>query len=97
MNLETLSIEQLAELRDKVILTLNDRVSAKQRELQQEMERFGSLASLQKPKALKSSPAKPKYQKGDLSWSGRGTQPSWIKQHLALGGTLEELRNAAAF
>jgi len=45
MNIETLSIEQLAELRDKVILTLNDRVSAKQKELQAEIERFGSLAS----------------------------------------------------
>jgi hypothetical protein len=33
MNLETLSIEQLAELRDKVIITLNDRVSGKEKEL----------------------------------------------------------------
>jgi DNA-binding protein H-NS len=32
-----------------------------------------------------------KYQKGDLAWSGSGTQPAWIEQHLALGGTLKEL------
>jgi hypothetical protein len=31
MQLDTLSIEQLADLRDKVIATLNDRVSARQR------------------------------------------------------------------
>jgi DNA-binding protein H-NS len=91
MNLEQLSIEQLAELRDEVISTLNDRVSAKQRELQAEIDRFGSLGSLQKPKPLKTSPAKPKYQKGDNAWSGRGTQPAWVKQHLALGGTLNDL------
>jgi DNA-binding protein H-NS len=34
---------------------------------------------------------KPKYQKGENTWSGRGTQPAWVKQHLVLGGTLEEL------
>ncbi|MBR1033857.1 H-NS family nucleoid-associated regulatory protein [Bradyrhizobium japonicum] len=40
------------------------------------------------PKALKSAPAKPKYQNGGLNWSGRGRQPSWVKHHIALGGTL---------
>ena len=44
-----------------------------------------------KPKAFKSAPAKPKYQKGENSWPGRGTQPAWVKQHVALGGTLAEL------
>jgi hypothetical protein len=32
MNLETLSIEDLADLRDKVFARLNDRVSAPQKE-----------------------------------------------------------------
>ena len=91
MNIENLSIEQLADLRDKVIVLLNDRVSAKQKELQAEIERFGSLASMQKQKAPKTSPAKTKYQKGDQTWSGRGTSPAWVKQHLALGGTMTDL------
>jgi hypothetical protein len=33
MNLETLSIEQLADLRDKVITALADKVAARQKEL----------------------------------------------------------------
>lgn len=94
MNIESLSIEQLADLRDKVILTLNDRVSAKEKELQQEIERFRSLASskIRNPTTVRST--KPKYQKGDQSWSGRGTSPAWVKQQRALGGMLDEFKSA---
>jgi hypothetical protein len=41
MQIESLSIEQLAQLRDQVITTLNDRVAARQRELQGEIDRLG--------------------------------------------------------
>lgn len=47
MNLETLSSEQLAELRDKVIATLNDPASVRQRELQGEIETGGLLVGQQ--------------------------------------------------
>lgn len=87
MNLETLSIEDLAVLRYKVNARLAERVADRQRELSSEVVRIGALVACQtKPKALEAAPTKPKYQKGELSWSGRGTQPGWIKQHLALGG-----------
>ena len=92
MQIESFSIEQLAELRDRVNTLLAERVTDRQRELSSEAERLGSLlAHAAKPKPLKTAPAKPKYQKGENAWSGRGTQPAWVKQHLALGGTLEEL------
>jgi DNA-binding protein H-NS len=72
---------------------LADRVADRQRELSSEADRLGALlAQPTKSKTLKSAPAKPKYQKGDNTWSGRGTQPALVKQHLALGGTLEELQ-----
>lgn len=58
MNLGTLSIEQLADLRDKVIATLNDRVSTRQKELQSEIERVGALASSE---IRKSSTGRLKY------------------------------------
>jgi hypothetical protein len=45
MQIESLSIEQLVELRDNVIAMLNDRVSARQRELQSEIERFRGVVS----------------------------------------------------
>lgn len=32
-----------------------------------------------------------KYMKGENSWDGRGKTPAWLKEHLANGGTLEEI------
>ena len=32
-----------------------------------------------------------KYRKGERSWSGRGKQPAWVSNHIATGGTLEQL------
>ena len=43
-----------------------------------------------KPRRAPSGPLK--YRKGDETWTGVGSQPSWVRQHLALGETLEELR-----
>ncbi|MBM5801938.1 MAG: H-NS histone family protein [Cyanobacteria bacterium K_DeepCast_35m_m2_023] len=42
--------------------------------------------------------ALPKYQNpADAAqvWSGRGKRPSWVRAHLTLGGTLEQLKIAA--
>jgi len=92
MNIEDLSIEDLVKMRDQLVEVLAGKVQARQRELSSEAERLAGLITQKaKPKAFKPSPAKPKYQKGDLSWSGRGSQPGWVKTHLALGGTMEEL------
>lgn len=33
----------------------------------------------------------PLYKKGDRTWSGRGRQPGWVKEHLEVGGKLEDL------
>ena len=33
-----------------------------------------------------------KYRDGDKSWSGRGPKPGWVKQALAAGKTLDDLR-----
>jgi hypothetical protein len=59
MQLDTLSIEQLADLRDKVIATLNDRVSARQRELQSEIDRLGGVVSSEPRKRPTAHPKRP--------------------------------------
>jgi hypothetical protein len=80
MNIETLSIEDLAELRDRVNARLAERVADRQRELSSEVERIGALLTQPgKPKPLKTLSAKPKYQKGDLSWSGP-RYTAWLGQ-----------------
>jgi DNA-binding protein H-NS len=36
---------------------------------------------------------RPKYRhQTGATWSGRGKQPAWVAEHLAAGGTLEQLR-----
>lgn len=92
MTLTDLSIEGPGEDVDQLLGVLADKVQARQRELSSESERLDALVASKKPEPLKTVPTKTKYQKGKLSWSGRGTQPGWVKQHLALGETLEELK-----
>lgn len=45
MDIESLSIEQLAELRDRVNATLSNRVAERQRELSGEAERLSARSS----------------------------------------------------
>lgn len=33
-----------------------------------------------------------KYRLGDHTWSGKGRKPAWLVNHLASGGTLEDLQ-----
>ena len=87
MNLETLSIEDLAALRDRVLSTLADKVAARQKDLLAESERVGALVT---SKPFTARPKRPvKYRDGDHSWTGVGTMPAWAKLK---GDTLESYR-----
>jgi DNA-binding protein H-NS len=88
LEIKNLSIEALASLRDEASKLLGEKVTSKQRELEAEIARISGLAAQTAP----TSKAKPKYRKGSDEWSGRGSQPGWVKAHLEAGGTLEELR-----
>lgn len=39
----------------------------------------------------KVAPGVPKYFQAGKSWTGKGRKPAWVAEHLAAGGTLEEL------
>lgn len=93
--LEDLSIEELADLRDRTIATLADKVAERQRELQAEMERvagFVSAKGASAPSARK-APALYRGPNGE-EWSGRGPRPKWVEEELAQGRPLEELKAA---
>ena len=84
MQIESFSIEDLAALRDRVLMTLADKVAARQKELLAESERVGALVT-SKPSAAR--PKRPvKYRDGQNEWSGCGTMPAWAKLK---GDTLE--------
>lgn len=42
-------------------------------------------------KARKTFKVHAKYKKGRMSWSGRGRKPQFIQEHLAAGGSLDDL------
>jgi DNA-binding protein H-NS len=56
---------------------------ARQKELQQEIARVGAYGE----RKLFITP-----RKGNNTWSGRGTQPGCVKDHIAAGGTLDDLK-----
>ncbi|PWQ93740.1 H-NS family nucleoid-associated regulatory protein [Leucothrix arctica] len=37
-----------------------------------------------------------KYKKGSNVWSGRGRMPVWVREHLDLGGTLDDMLTPVA-
>ena len=37
-----------------------------------------------------------KYKKGSHVWSGRGRMPVWVREHLDLGGTLDDMLTPVA-
>jgi hypothetical protein len=87
MQIDSLSIEDLASLRDRVIATLADKVAARQKELLAESERVGALVT-SKPSAAR--PKRPvKYRDGENTWSDVGSMPAWAKLK---GDTLESYR-----
>jgi hypothetical protein len=70
MQIESLSIEDLAALRDRVLSTLADKVGACREELLAESEGVGALVT-SKPSTTR--PKRPvKYRDGQNEWSGVG-------------------------
>ena len=94
MNIENLTIEQLADLRDKVISTLSDKVSARQRELSGEAERLSAILGQPNGKTPPKVRAKRplKYRDGDREWVGVGSMPGWLSAKKALGEDIEKYR-----
>jgi hypothetical protein len=60
VDLESLSIEELAALRDKVIETLAEKVAVRQTELEAELEKLSLFGNKPAKKALATPVAKPK-------------------------------------
>jgi DNA-binding protein H-NS len=86
MDLTSLSIEELATLRDDAIAMLAEKVSARQKELESEINRIASLNG-EAPKSV----VKPKYKLNGHEWSGRGSQPAWVREALAGGKSLADI------
>jgi DNA-binding protein H-NS len=88
-----MTIEEPADLRDSALAKLAERITQRQQELQEEMERVATLSrpgkSSTSAKAAYRHPSKP-----ELVWLGRGTRAKWVTDYLAGGGRLEDLKVA---
>jgi DNA-binding protein H-NS len=96
-DLESLTIEQLAALRDAAIVKLEEKVATRQQELQAEMERVAGFVAPAVRRPGAAAMERPRYrhpQRPELVWSGRGAQASWVKDYVAAGGSLDELKVA---
>lgn len=101
IDLENMGMEELKQLRkdvEKAINTYEQRQKADaKRELEEHAKKLGfKLEELVSDKSIKKTkkPVQPKYQHPENSattWSGRGMQPQWVKEHLANGGNIDDL------
>lgn len=101
IDLSIMSRNELEELRKEVDKALAD-YETKQRQAalaeaqRVAQERGYSLDQLlgKKNGRKKTAPQPPRYQHPEnpsLTWSGRGRQPVWVKEHIEAGGSKEDL------
>lgn len=88
-------LEKLAADVDKALKTLETRRRTEaRRELEQKAREMGfSLEELASGAAKGKTKSAPKFQhpeNPDITWTGRGRQPGWIKEGLADGKSLED-------
>lgn len=100
MDLESLSLDELKSLQNSVAKAIENFQARKRAEALAAIEAAAkdhgfTLAELTDG-AIKTTPApKPaKYrhpENPEVTWSGRGRQPAWVKEALASGKSLEQL------
>ena len=105
MDLSGISTAELRELQVKIPKEIERRSKDEKAKLLKDMEAMakergysldelvGSESAAKKPRQT----VAPKYcnpQSPEITWSGRGIQPKWVKAHLENGGSLEQLKIA---
>jgi DNA-binding protein H-NS len=97
---ESMSFDDLLDLRERLDAFIADRLSAEERELETRLERIKRLKRPQAVSPLDAGPKKavrrggklpPRYRNPEdpsQTWAGRGLQPRWLKQALKSGKKL---------
>lgn len=84
---------QISELQQKAHSLVQQKKSEVIREVRSKIASYGltarDLGFGEVVKATNTVAAK--YRLGDLTWTGRGRQPKFIADHLASGGSLDDL------
>src|SRR5262249_4360262 len=94
MQLKSMSLDRLMELRDKVEAELNARIAGARSELESRLKNLSVRGS--PPKMGGKGPrgrVAPKYRNPENpseTWTGRGRPPRWLAAELKRGGRLED-------
>ncbi len=100
-NLDNLSLEELKALQKDVEKAIADFESRKRKEAIEAVKAaakehgfsLDELTGGAAPRKSKASKNPPKYrhpENAEMTWSGRGRQPAWIKEALQAGRSLDE-------
>src|ERR1700757_5286762 len=104
LNLDTMSVDEMWRLHERIIEVLSERLTSEKRELEtrlatlrrdQRLPRLESDGAAEEPRpARRKLPAvSPKYRNPEHpseTWSGRGKRPRWLTAALTAGRTIEE-------
>lgn len=100
IDLEELDLKELNDLRSKVDRAISNyetrRKRAAMNKLEETAREYGfSLTELAaEVKGGRGGPVAPKYANpadSTVTWTGRGRQPVWVREHLEAGGKLDDL------
>jgi DNA-binding protein H-NS len=93
MNLKSMSIGNLAKLKDQVDSILRTKVADERRTLEAELGRLSRLSTSGTVKPNGHGPVAPKYRNPENpneTWAGRGLKPRWLAAALKAGKKLEQ-------
>jgi DNA-binding protein H-NS len=93
MQLKSMSVDRLVDLREKVDIALKTKVADARSDLEARLKKLPGSGSKRDRRRGSRGPVAPKYKNPDNpseTWSGRGLQPRWLTSELKRGGRLED-------
>jgi DNA-binding protein H-NS len=95
IDLNAKSIEELWALHEEIASILSTKMEAEKLKLQKRLEQIEGKIPDKAPERRPYPKVYPRYRNPNpphQSWSGRGKQPKWIREWLAEGNAVEDLR-----
>jgi len=94
-DLKSMSVDELWDLHEKVILELSGKIAAEKSKLDARLHRLGATDDGLKHACRPYPKVLPKYQNPNNpaeTWAGRGKQPRWLRTQLRSGKKLDDFR-----
>jgi DNA-binding protein H-NS len=99
MNLKSMSLDKLVDLRNRVEATLGTRVAQERRMLESELGKLTRAGGLTRGRVGPGGKIPPKYRNPENpseTWAGRGLKPRWLAAALKAGKKMEHFAIAAS-